>query len=589
MGVSVSRSVVLRTGAIAAAVALAATACGSSKSTGGTSPSTGGGNKNTINSATVKEGGKVTWTIEKTMDAWNPLTSTGNTFDYVQVLNPIYPSVYITQPDYTVVLNKDLINGDPKFTAAAAGTKQTVVYQIQPNAKWSDGQPITSDDFAYLWKAQNGTDAKVDAASTVGYQDVESVTGSADKKTVTVTWKDGKSFPDWKSLFTSLLPAHIAAQHGDVAASFSWFDTNPPTVSGGQYVIAPNGVAADKTTVTEAKNPQYYGPAGKLDTVVFRAITDAAQEPTALANGEVDGIYPQPQLDLVNRVKSIAGVDNHINQGLVFEHIDLNLANTALGNKTWGTTLRTAMLTTFDRTRLLDSTIKQFASNAVALNNRMLVPGQQGYQDNVTQFGLGSGKVDDAKKALTAAGFTGVGTALKAPDGTAIPAFSMRYTVGNKIRQQTCEQFATAMKQLGITVNVSSTDSLGKTLSQADANHSWDVIVFAWVATPFFASANQPLYTTAPKGAPGGNYGYYSNPDVDKWLAQAASSPDLNTQLSALNSADTQISKDAYTLPLYQKPTLIAYKNTLGNVRDNATSAGPTYNIEQWGFKSSAS
>jgi peptide/nickel transport system substrate-binding protein len=63
----------------------------------------------------------------------------------------------------------------------------------------------------------------------------------------------------------------------------------------------------------------------------------------------------------------------------------------------------------------------------------------------------------------------------------------------------------------------------------------------------------------------------------------------VNQQITNLNNADTQISKDAYTLPLYQKPTLIAYKNTLGNVRDNATAAGPTYNIQEWGFKSSAS
>src|SRR5439155_4624213 len=136
----------------------------------------------------------------------------------------------------------------------------------------------------------------------------------------------------------------------------NWFNTNPPTVSGGQYEIGPNGVAPDKTTVTLVKNPQYYGPAAKLDTVVFRAITDSAQEPTALANGEVDGIYPQPQLDLVNRVKNISGVDYHVSQGLVFEHIDLNMRNTALGGPADAdqrapakVALRQAMFTAFDR------------------------------------------------------------------------------------------------------------------------------------------------------------------------------------------------------------------------------------------------
>jgi peptide/nickel transport system substrate-binding protein len=595
MGVSVSRSVALRTGAVAAAVALAATACGSSKSNGSSgsnttaSPGMTGPDKNKINSATVKNGGAITWTIEKTVQDWNPLSSNGNTFDYVQVLNPIYPSTYITNPDFSITLNKDLINGDPKFTTMSGSTPQSVVYQIQPNAKWSDGVPITSDDYNYVWAASNGTNPNVDVASTTGYQDIASVTGSADKKTVTVTWKPGKAFGDWQSLFAPILPAHIAQQHGDVAASFTWLDTNPPTISGGQYVIAPNGVAADKTTVKLQKNPQYYGPAAHLDTVTFRAITDSAQEPTALANSEVDGIYPQPQLDLVNRVKTIPNVEYAVNQGLSYEHIDFSFKNSALGNKTWGGTLRTAMFTAFDRQRLINSTINQFKPGAVPLNSRMLVPGQTGYQDNVTQFGLGAGSVDNATKALTAAGFTGVGTALKAPDGTAIPAFNMRYTVGNQIRQQTCNQFAADMKKLGITVNVNSTDSLGKTLTQTDANHSWDVIVFAWVLTPFASSANQPLFTSPAGNQPGQNYGFYSNADVDKFLSEATSNPDKTAQIAALNSADKQISKDAYTLPLYQKPTMIAIKNTLGNVRDNATASGPTYNIQEWGLKSSTS
>jgi len=595
MGISKTQ-IALRSGAVAAVVAVAAAACGSgggsSSSGSGSSGSGSGGviaDRNTVNSATVKPGGKVTWTIEKTVQDWNPSTSNGNTFDYVQVLNPIYPSVYIANPDYSTSLNTDLLAGEPTFTAASGSTPQKVVYHIQPNAKWSDGTPISADDFVYFWQASNGTNPNVDVATTTGYQDIASVVGSDNGKTVTATWKDGKSFPDWKSLFWNILPAHIAKQHGDVAASFTWFDQNPPTVTGGPYEIAPGGVSADKSLITEVRNPDYYGAPGKLDSVVFRSITDSTQEPTALANGEVNGIYPQPQLDLVNRVKSIPGVDYHVNQGLSYEHIDFNLKNTALGNATYGDALRSAMFTAFDRTGLLGRTIKQFDSDATVLNNRMLVPGQPGYQDNVTQFGLGSGNVAKAKQDLQAAGFTGVGTALVAPDGKPVPAFNMRYTTGNALRQDMSNLFAQAMKQLGVTVNVNGTDSLSKTLNNTDAQHSYDIIVFAWVNTPFFASASQPLFTTAQPGVPQGNYGFYSNANVDKWMAQAASSPDQATQTSALNQADAQISKDAYTLPLYQKPTMIAYQNTIGNTRDNPTSVGPTYNVQQWGFKTSAS
>ena len=600
MGVS-RRTLALQTGAVVAAVALVATACGSSGSSskGGSSGSganAGSGNiadRNSVNTATVKQGGKITWTIEKTVQDWNPLTSNGNTFDYAQTTNGIYPDVYVPQPDYSLVLNSDLMAGDPVVTNATASTPQKIVYKIQPNAKWSDGTPISADDFIYLWQAQNGTNANVDVASTTGYSAVQSVQGSDNGKTVTVTFKQSQPFSDWKSLFTSILPAHIAKQHGDIAASFTWLDANPPTVSGGPYEIPSGGVSADKSLIKTVRNPQYYGKAANLDEVDFRAITDSSQEPTALANGEVDGIYPQPQLDLVNRVKNISGVDYHINQGLVWEHIDLNLRNSAFGGPANAdqtqpakVALRQAMFTAFDRLGLLNRTVKQFDNSAAVLNNRMVVPGQPGFQDNTSAMYPDSGDLNKAKQLLTSAGYQGVGTALVDPTGKPVPAFSMRYTVGNQLRQDTCNLFAQAMKQLGITVNVSSTDSLGKTLTQSDAQHQYDIIVFAWVDTPFPNSANQPLYTTTTQGNPQSNYGYYSNANVDKWLADATVNPDQAAREKDLNQADAQITKDAYTLPLYQKPTMIAYKTTLGNVRDNPTQIGPTYNIQQWGLKS---
>ena len=141
----------------------------------GSGANAGSGNiadRNSVNTATVKQGGKITWTIEKTVQDWNPLTSNGNTFDYAQTTNGIYPDVYVPQPDYSLVLNSDLMAGDPVVTNATATTPQKIVYKIQPNAKWSDGTPINADDFIYLWQAQNGTNPNVDVASTTGYSDV---------------------------------------------------------------------------------------------------------------------------------------------------------------------------------------------------------------------------------------------------------------------------------------------------------------------------------------------------------------------------------------------------------------------------------
>jgi peptide/nickel transport system substrate-binding protein len=531
------------------------------------------------NSAAVQTGGKITWAIEKPVQNWN-LLSTDTRFDSGQVLNGVYPDTFIANPSYAVTMNSDLLTS----ASETSSNPETVTYQVKPNASWSDGTPINADDFVYTWQVQNGTDPNIPAASTTGFSQIASVTGSHAGKTVTVVFKG--VFPDWKSLFSPLYPAHVAEEHGGGEASFAWFSANPPTISGGPFEV--QSVSADQTSVTLQRNAKYYGAQPKLDQVVFRVITDSRQEPTALQNREVDGIYPQPEVGLVTQLKDMGSkISYKIDSGLSFEHIDFNLKNAALGNATWGKTLRTAMFTAFHRDDLIAKTIKQFQPSATALDNRMLVANQQGYQDDVTKYDLGSGDVVKARQELAAAGFKNATTGgqLTAPDGTAIPAFSMKYTVGDPIRQNTCALFAAAMSNLGITVDVSPTDDLGATLTQSGTGYTYDIVDFAWVATPFPASASQPIYTTGG----GDNFGGYSNKNVDAWLNGAASTTDPATQISDLNKADQQITQDAYTLPLYQKPTLLAFYPDLGNVRDNTASIGPTYNLQDWGLKGAAS
>jgi peptide/nickel transport system substrate-binding protein len=47
------------------------------------------------------------------------------------------------------------------------------------------------------------------------------------------------------------------------------------------------------------------------------------------------------------------------------------------------------------------------------------------------------------------------------------------------------------------------------------------------------------------------------------------------------------LEQDAFELPLYQKPTFLAAYNNIVNLRDDATSTGPPYNVQEWGIKAS--
>ncbi|HEV2640455.1 MAG TPA: hypothetical protein VGX23_35310 [Actinocrinis sp.] len=113
------------------------------------------------------------------------------------------------------------------------------------------------------------------------------------------------------------------------------------------------------------------------------------------------------------------------------------------------------------------------------------------------------------------------------------------------------------------------------------ADDGYDIVDFAWAASPFPVSADQPDYTSTG----GDDIGGYANRSVDGWMAEAAATADPAVSLADLDRADRQISQDACTLPLYQLPTLIAVQPDLVNAHGNGTASGPTDNVGEWGLK----
>lgn len=591
---------------LAAGLTLVLAACSSGGGGGGSNKSSSAGlsscstqgRATTCNSAATKSGGTFTYTLEKNIQQWNVQDSNGNTFENGEALGVVLPSAFVPQPDFSVKLNTDLLTS---ATQTSAGP-QTIVYKINPKAAWNDGTQITADDFIYYWRTNDGKDCPPPPAgdstqtkgclpqSTAGYDRIKSIAGSDGGKTVTMVMS--KPYSDWKSLFGAgypLYPAHVAeklsgATAGDAAhmtaaqmtQGWQYFQKTPPS----KYATAAAYKMQDWTDndhATFVPDPKWWGAhKATLQRLIFKVITDATQEPIALKNNEVQGIYPQPEVDLVNQIKSIPDVTYTIGSGLNWEHFDLNLHNPVLGKYK---PLRQAMFTAISVKDIMAKTVQQFDPNVKQLGNHNLVPGQAGYQDVVTASGQGSGDLTKAKKYLTDAEFTGVGSTLKAPDGTAVGPFNCRYTTGNAIRQSECQILQSALASLGIKVTIKPIGAadLGTVLT----GHQYDIIVFAWVASPFPSSGAQQNWVTGG----GGNFGGYSNKQVDALVSQAVGETDAAKAAQLLNQADSLMVQDAYVLPLYQKPTFLAVQSRFVNMRDNATNVGPPYNTAEWGLK----
>jgi peptide/nickel transport system substrate-binding protein len=544
----------VRLAALLVGLAMVAAACGGGGDEGG---GTSGGN------AQITDGGTLNYAADQEPTGFNNNTSKDNGTSVLNIVVGMFPFTFHAQPDFTVKM-------DDAFLDSAEQTSedpQTIVYKIKQEAVWSDDTPITADDFKYFWEQQNGTIKDNDVASTTGYDQIKSVEGSDNGKTVTVVFKT--PFADWKGLFTGILPAHyVEKQPGKWNTGL---DKNPEKIPVGGWFKVDNYTQGQSLTLV--RNDKYWGPKTHLDSVVFRFLPESTTQPAALQNNEVDLIYPQPQLDQVQQVKALPDVTSEINFGLSFEHFDFNFKTPGLDD----IAVRKAIATGINVQALVDRTVKQFSDKAQPLGNRIWLTGQPQYQDHFGQYGKGDTAA--ATKLLEDAGYAKGADGIYAKGGKKL-SFRFSTTAGNKLRETQGELFQAQMKDIGIEIKIANVDST-KFFGEWLPNGNFDIANFAWVGTPFAISGSRDTYKTGG----GGNYGSYSSKKVDDLFTQANGETDEAKSADLGNQIDQQLTEDMATIPLYNKPTFIAWRNTFGGIRDNATNEGPFYAANVWGKK----
>lgn len=512
--------------------------------------------------------------------------SAGNATSTQNIMGRVLPWAYEIQPDFSVKWNNALLAQEP--TLDASGGKQVNVYKINKDAVWSDGTPITADDFKFVWDSNRSADPANGGCpgvlSTNGYANIESVEGSDNGKTVTVTYKE--PYSDWQSLFGPLIPAHVMAdsdpakQCQKVTDGWPIADGIPNDISGGPFQLLKKNIDTGAQTVVLTPNPKYYGEnKAHLDQIVIQEIgNDPSTAVSGLQNQELGVIYPQPQIDLVSQIEALKpNVTSKISFGLSFEHVDFNGQDKHLADPN----VRKAFAMSLDRQVIVDQTVKQFSSDAQVLNNRMYVNNQPQYKDNAPED-YKKPNPDKAKQLLEQSGYT------LGPDGIFTHPQRGRLhiqidtTANNPLRQTTIEVMIPQLKKAGIeaTFNANPDIFAGADKPTSLEAGGFQAALFAWVSAPF-VSGNQSIYYSPANGL-GQNYSRLGTPEIDKLLAQMVSEPDPKKTAQLANEVDQKLWDLMATLPLYQKPTFLAHQSNIQNVKDNASLAGPLWNAEQW-------
>jgi peptide/nickel transport system substrate-binding protein len=526
-------------------------------------------NPNTCNSGEVAQGGSINWIINQPASAWTGDSATGNSVYTAQALQGIQPEISWNEPDGTInpgsvlAAEPELVSEDPF----------SWTWQIREDAVWSDGTPITADDFILGWKLltsdEFGQCEGADPASTGRSEQIDTIEGSEDGKTVTVTLLPGQRNPEYLAgaEFT-VWPAHIAEAQGfDIdtpegcGEAAAYFASTRPDWSGGPWMIVDGDL---ENQIIKEPNPNWYGDPVNLDQIIQVFSTEESTWVQSTENGEIHGGAPSATFppDVIRQLQDAEGVNVGIATGAGWEHLDLNLANEQLQDLA----LRQAIFTVIDRQAIGDRTYGDLFPEITTSENYFFrsFDTRGFFQDLVTPQGYGAGNAEEARAILQAGGYEGFedGGQLRL-DGEDIGPFRLRAT-GTEVRQQSLQLIATYLQQIGIQTEIEPIEDLGAVLGEGD----YDIIQFGWSGNATFASfPNQMLHSESSS-----NFGGYSNPEVDELVTQANNAASLEEAAQFANQANEIALADAYVLPLLETPEFIWVTDDYVNIRDNPLS-----------------
>ena len=241
----------------------------------------------------------------------NAATKIGDSLKMQRLSGRMFPGAFIPGPSGQRIPNTDLVS-----TQVLPGPQRQVIYTLSDQAEFSDGVPVTCDDYALAFAA--GSNPDVFSSHMPQMEQVERVDCTPGSKEFTVVFQPGKG-GRWRELFGAgtVLPAHSIAkrlgmetadlttglQSGDpdlfARTAEVWrfgyglrkFDPELQ-VSYGPYKIESVGEEGEVVLVA---NEKYYGDAPEVPkVVVWPASKDSAelQEAGALMVGDLSDHNP---------------------------------------------------------------------------------------------------------------------------------------------------------------------------------------------------------------------------------------------------------------------------------------------------------
>lgn len=491
----------------------------------------------------LQQGGELRLPLEGDWVYWNPMSVLGNEAGYANVNEAFFPQLIDVNEAGEPVPNPDWV-----VSAEVTQEEPTVVdWKLNPSAVWNDGTKLSWKDFEAMWKACESAETGFECASTQGYDQIAKVEQGVDEQNAIITFKG--AYPDWTQPFTELYKADSLAD----ADTFNkgWADITEI----GDWTSGPFKVESfDKTqkVLTVVPNESWWGEKPLLDKISWRAISiDAVAN--AYVNGEFDSFEVGIDPDAFAKARGVADSDLRMAAGPNYRHITFNAEAGNLKSQA----VRQAIVMGLDRASIGESDLAGVDWPVSPLNNNIFLQTQEAYIDMAEQTGI-SYDPAKAKQTLEGDGWTlNDATGIYEKDGEPLTV-TFTQIGGVPVSENEAVQTQAQLKEVGIEVEIQ--DFTQENWVDKMSAGEFEMFAFSWIGTAYPYQFRQIFGTGSDS-----NFGNFSNERVDELadLIDAELDPVKRNELA--DEAATLMWEGVGTLPLYQRPEIIAAKGTLAN------------------------
>jgi len=471
------------------------------------------------------------------------------------------PETTAPAPETTGVAGETTV---PTTGGETGGTAMTITFNINPDAVWDDGSPITAADFKCSWEAQVNTPGSI---TTAGYDQITSVEAGDSDKQVIASFKS--VYAPYKGLFTGLIKASAVEDCNDISGDFQ---TELP-FSGREWKLDSWSEEQEILVPNEA----YWGTRKPtVPKVVMVPKADSDTEIASLKAGEVDFIYPQFYAGIADALAD-PNVKVALNYGGDYEAIYFQMTKGPFADPAY----RKAFVESIDLDALFQQIYVPIAADRTPLTCGPIVPG------DYCPDGIFGTKLDlaAAEKDMTDAGYEKNGEGLWAKDGE-VPQVRWMINAGNTRRENTQAYLIPLLKAAGFDViddNCEAECVFQQRLPAGD----YDMAMYISTAppdpsylVPGFTCDNIP---TEENGNQGQNSQGWCNQKASDELHESDVTADATKRADLIKDAITAMDTDNIMIPLFQFPKSGAYRtDQVGNVEGELNNYRAFNDFYQW-------